>query len=597
MVAWLQTAFSHPASVLALVIKLTSVTLLSAVLCRRIPDLLTSWLHAWLGVQTVQIAAILVLSSVSALSRSVAWGCLILMLLVASGAYFWKGVRFSRPSALTIVLGAVVALPLVLWALRSVLIPDYTPDGQAYGTVRIGLWMNYRSVFVHMPTIMVNIFADEWNGEMNGLFYAFSAGNIQGAVMGNAEILIVAAIAAIWVARRFGASASGSALVGLMVATSPAFVGLAAVTKGDLLACVGVLMAIGMLERPTARSICLAAAWFALAAGSKVSVLPGAVMVLGCLLAMHFRLFLDKRSLGLLLAAAAFSVLFVARFEENYVIYGHPFMRIGAEAAEPGMRTLIGNMSLIGQQFVGFFPVSASGMMFSTSLAAGLGVCGWLAALGAATGRLRLPGTHTMLAVLCMASIALTAFLIPPRIWSFRYFLPFISTLAIMGLVALTQALEVLPPLPRAAAVLALICAAAFDYRMCFIPGDISAPHDFKTALDYSASTSPVQRPMLNFPQVLAEANPAALGLDTGVHKKIAILNQLGAPILIFEGSGAQNRLYLAADQVGLIKTAIDHDADMVVIAKSPVGHITDFDVSGYHWVTDGQNYRIALRN
>lgn len=587
---------AHPAAILALVAKVAGVTLWSAIVARRVPDRLTSWLHAWLGVQAAQIAVILALSAVSMLSRTAVWAALLTLLISGAGAYLAAGHRFRLPGARAVALALMLAVPLALWVARSTIIPDFTPDGQAYGSVRIGMWMNYRSVLVHMPTIMVNIFADEWNGELNGLLYAFATGNIQGAVMGNAEILIVATLAAVWTARRFGAGATGSALVGLLMATSPALVGLAAVTKGDLLACVGVLMAVGMLERPNAKAICLATVWFALAAGSKISVGLGAVIVLGFVFVPRIKLFIDKRAVGMLAASAAFSVLFVSRFATNAFIYHHPFMRVDAEAAEPGIDTLIGNMSVIGDRFVGFFPVSPNGLMFSTSLAAGLGVCGWLAAAGAATGRLKLPGMHATLAMLCAASVAVTAFLIPPRIWGFRYFLPFVGVLAIMGLVALTQAVDKLQALPRGAAILLVIAAAAFDFWMCFTPGDISSPHDFKTAMHYSVSTSPVMRPMLNFPQLLEESKPDALGLDSGERKKVAILNEIGAPILIFEGSWAQNRLYLAKDNDGLVSTAREHDVDYIVLARAIPGKREQFPVPGYRWISSGQNYDIAAR-
>ncbi|QYD67853.1 hypothetical protein KZJ38_16215 [Paraburkholderia edwinii] len=597
MVAWSSYIFGHPVALLALAAKLAGITFWSAVVARRIPDRLTSWLQAWLGVQALEICALLLLSAFSALSRTSVWVCILALLGSGLIAYAGWGHKFGRPSLKSVGWFALLALPLILWALRCVIIPDFTNDAQAYGTVRIALWMNYRSVFVHMPTEMVNIFADEWNGELNGLVYAFATGNIQGSVMGNAEILILATIASIWAARRFGAGETGSALVGLLMATSPAFVGLAAVTKGDLLACVGTMLAVGMLERPTAKSICFAAIWFALAAGSKIAVLPGAAIILGFVLITRARLFYDRRPLAMLIAAGVPSALFMGRFVANTISYGHPFVRVNAEAAEPGINTLIGNMALIGERFVGFFPVSPIGIMYSTSLAAGLGVCGWIAAFGAASGRLRLPGTHTMLALLCSVSVGATAFLIPPRLWGFRYFLPFIAPLAVAALVAATQAADMLPRTFRSLAIVVAIGAAVFDYAMCFTPGDISSPQDFRHAMNASIRKSPLERAMIQFPTLVDEANPYALGLDSGTPKKIAILNEISSMILVFQGSGGQNRLYLADTTDGLRSTALSHRVDYVVLARSPNGSkLHPFDIPGYKWIWSGNAYDIAAR-
>lgn len=598
MTAWFTYVLEHPAALIALVTKISGITFWSTVLARRVPDRLTSWLHAWLGVQTFQIATIIALSAFSALSRTATWASLIMLMASGLMAYIAVGQKFHRPSLRDTFLVVLIAIPLVLWVLRSAILPDFTPDAQTYGSVRIGLWMNYRSVMVHMPTAMVNIFADEWNGELNGLLYAFSADNIQGAVMGNAEILIVATLASIWAARRFGAGDVGSALIGLLMATSPAFIGLAAVTKGDLLACVGVLMAVGILERPTAKSVCLALVWFALASGSKISVLPAAAIILGCMFMISADLFFDRKAVGMLAVAGGFSALFVARFVANVVVYHHPFMRVGAETAEPGINTLIGNMSLIGDRFVGFFPVSPSGLMFSTSLAAGFGVCGWLAAAGAATGRLRLPGMHATLAILCATSVGATAFLIPPRIWGFRYFLPVIVVLAIMGLVAFTQAVDRLPANVRGVAIFAVIVAAVFDYRMCFTPGDISSPHDFKYAMNWSIDHSPLQRTMLPYPEYVDEVQPDKLGIDAGRPMTFAVLNEISSMVLAFEGSRAQNRVYLADSAETLVSEAESKNADYVVLAKAPSGStLKPFDIPGYHWILEGQHYDIAVRD
>lgn len=595
---WLQTAFSHPAALLALLVKLAGVSLWTAVVSRRVPDRLTAWLHSWLAVQIAQTTIIMGLSAAVMLSRTALWAFLLIVLTSGIAAYMARGVRFRMPSRRVLIVSAAIALPLILWAIRSMVLPDFSADAQAYGTVRIALWMNYRTVFVHMPTVGVNIFADEWNGELNGLLYGFAAGTIQGVMMGNVEVLLVAALASIWAARRFGAGQTGSMLIGLLVATSPAFIGLAAVTKGDLLSCVGVVMAMGMLDRPTIRSVWIACIWLALATGAKISVSLGAVIVMVFSLIPFWRQAASREMLRGFAAAAGISAIFLARFVANQFIYGDAFMRVDAETAEPTFQNLVMNLSVIGERFVGFFPIRWESMQsFSTSLEAGLGIAGWLAVIGVASGWYRPHGQHARIALLSALSIAVTAFLIPARMWGFRYFLPFVSVLAIFWLVAFMHAVSMLRPRTRNIALVAVVLASYADFYACFGPGDISSPQDFETMMNRAVGRSPIEVAMQARPQWIAEVNPTQFGLDSGAPKKVAIMNELGASVLIFVGSGAQNRLYFASDEAGLVQTARDHNADLIVIGKMPRSQAKTFDAPGYRWVVDGPDYLIAARN
>lgn len=596
MVAWLQTAFSHPAALLALLVKLAGVSLWASLLSRRVPDRLTAWLHSWLAVQIVQTIVIMGLSAVVMLSRTALWAFLLVVLTSGVMAYIVRGVRFRMPSRRVLLVSAAIALPLILWAIRSMVLPDFSVDAQSYGSVRIALWMNYRTVFVHMPTIAINIFADEWNGELNGLLYGFAAGDIQGVMMGNVEILLVAALASIWTARRFGAGQVGSMFVGLLVATAPAFVGLAAVTKGDLLSCVGVIMAIGMLVRPTPRAVWLACVWFALAGGAKISVTLGAAIVMAVSIVMLVRQYGAKQAFKGAGPAAILSAILLARFIANQFVYGHPFIRVDAESANPSLVTLAENIAVIGERFIGFYPIHwEMGQSFSTSLATGFGVAGWLALIGVISGQYR-PARQTLILVaLSIVSIGVTAYLIPARVWGFRYFLPFVSVLFIAWLVAFMQVVSSLRARWRMPALGAVALLAYANFLACFVPGDLTSPGTFESSMDQAVGKRPIQVAMQEWPVWTDQVHPDDLGLDS-TPKSVAILNELGATILMFAGSHAQNRIYLAKDAAGLLGLAREHHPDYVVYGKWPGGVSALFDVPGYRWIINAQNYMIAKR-
>jgi hypothetical protein len=593
MGTWLQASFSHPAALIALIIKLTAVTMWAAVFRKRLPDSLTVWLHSWLAIQIFSIVVIMGASLASALTGAAMWVLLLFVLASSIVAYLVRGARFETPPLRVLLVAAVIGLPLALWAVRSMVLADYTLDSQTYGTVRIALWMNYRSVFVHMPTVMVNIFADEWNGELNGLVYALVASSIQGAMMGNVEILIVATLASVWLARRFGAGQIGSMLIGLLVATSPAFVGLASVTKGDLLSCAGVIMAIGMLERPTIRAVCVACIWFALAAGAKISVSVGAVLVMAVSLAPFWHNLRSRQILKYLGVTVVLSAILLARFIANLIIFRNGFLRVDAEAAEPGLKTLIRNLSVIGERFIGFFPIDwQHNISYSDTLSAGLGAAGWLAVLGVYLARGRRRPEHGHLVVLSAISIIATAYLIPPRIWGFRYFLPFVGVILIFCLVMLLHAVSALRKPGRYAALLGIVLVSYADFAMCFTPG----PLKFALMMNEAVGKSAMDVALIRWPFWADEINPAQLGLDSGRPKRIAILNDMGAPVLIFVGSSAQNRVYLTTDETSLSQTALAHDADLAVISKAYRNRGKSFDIPGYRWVVNGPTFAIAAR-
>lgn len=591
MTIWLSYILAHPAALLALIAKITGVTLWSSVLARRVPDRLTSWLHAWLGVQAAQIAIILCLSAFSALSRTSIsiW----FAMLFASGAvaYVLIGRRFERPSVSQVALFSFLAVPFLIWIVRCMVLPDFSSDGQAYGTARISIWMNYRTVFVHMPTIMLNIFADEWNGELNALTYAFAAGNLQGEMMGNAEILILSALASAWAAQRFGATRSASIVVGILMGTTPAFVGLAGLTKGDLLACVGVVMAVGMLaEGLTIPAVLLSMVWFAVAGGAKISVLLGA-MIIGAYALWSVRRQIDRRALMWAAPALALTLIFMSRFVANAFIYHHPFVRVHGEGVDGSIMTLVRNIALIGDRFIGFFPIFPDGHMYPTSVAGGLGLAGWIAVLGLLFGFYRPLRRHAILAALCVISIIASAYLIPSYLWNFRYFLPFVSVLAIMMLVPVCELIT--STKVRFIAIPVAIACAYFNFGATFAPGDISTPGGLEHVLTIAGKPY-AQMEMTLFSGIIPEIDPAFF--DAPPKKTIVVFNELGSLISPLAGSFAQNRLYLVDSKEKFVDEVQKRRPDVAVLAGLPASLPKPFELNGFVWKATGQYFNIAVR-
>lgn len=417
-------------------------------------DRLTALLAGWMMVNAGQNALILGLSAFDALSQPL----YILCALFAVAAVY-AAMRQSRfpaiseadvPQARLILALGLLAILLLLFWLRAGFGADYTWDAQTYGVPRLAIWLNYGTVFVHMPTIQLNLFVNEWNGELNALAYGLAAGSYTAFNYANLEVLAGFMAVVFWLARLFGAPVLNALCLMLILGSMPAILGLASTLKGDLLGCVGLLFAAGWLLRLLRgdRSgvnlilLLLAASW---ALGAKISVLlPLLVLIIVAGLAQRRNLTAAMIGLprSMLLWAGAGLLIFSSRFWANWFVYGNPLQRVDAEKVvfQPGY--VLDNLVLA---FARIFPglIETPANHLSWALSNDMGVAAWFlsAALllwvvlrrftnATASAKAKpavmfaMPGLlPLLLAGIAMAVLA-TMFLTPAFNWNFRYFLP-----------------------------------------------------------------------------------------------------------------------------------------------------------------------------
>ena len=141
-----------------------------------------------------------------------------------------RDLRHAGPGAWVFVFVAL------LMTARAFVLSDFTWDAQTYGMPRLAIWMH--------AGFDPGRYADgpdqyhrqrmEWRAERPPLWLEVS-GNLQGFGFGNVEILLVAFLAALWLAEVLGASRRVAEFTAATLVATPAVIGLATTVKGDLL--------------------------------------------------------------------------------------------------------------------------------------------------------------------------------------------------------------------------------------------------------------------------------------------------------------------------------------------------------------------------
>lgn len=594
----LDIVYSALPVVVAFYVKMLAVTGLGRLLRKRIGDQIGSWLAAWLVIHALMIAFLLVISPFGLVSKGA-----IGVFLVMSTALYMRAQRENaeygfRTSLLLIGMLIPMGVILSVMAFRAFVMSDFTLDAQTYGMVRIAIWMNYRDILVHMPTEQLNIFTNEWNGELINLSYALIAGNIQGAVFGGVEVLLLVFLSATWLAQRLGSTVLWSVVVGTIVAATPACLGLTGLIKGDLLACAAMICAaaaLTMIKDKPAIGAALFVAFSALAFGSKISTAFGVLAL--CILAVALvgrRLWSNEILYGLL-AGGLVSLPLVSRNIANLFIYGSPFKRVPGEAAAPGIDTFLAGIPFISAQSFRFSIVVPGQEPLGWFMSAGLGLTAFFAIAVAVVGG-KPERMRVLLAVASLLAIAATAFLIPIYPWSYRYFLPMVLVV-IVALMAVPM---------RSKALMVVACAAAlvvFDNNgnYVFWPGEINGNNSFEATLAKSQKLTPLNRLLISADVLRDPLGIDDIGYDRDTPLSFAILDRLNQPISPYIGSRAQNRLYLASNMGELIASVQSNCVNIVVITKGATDQFsasdrTAIEAMGYTFQKNNPIANIAQR-
>lgn len=580
---------------LAFGIKLLSVVALARVVRPFCRDAQESLLAGWVLATAVVFAAMMALSAASILTAQSYWAALAAGGVIA-GAALRRGGALPLPPPETHIVLAVFGAFWLLFAARALLFPDFTWDAKTYGLVRIALWMNYASVFVDMPTPQINIFANEWNGELLGLFYGLASDDIQGPIFANAEVLLFAYCSCAWLARSVGASQRWAYAIAAPVVLCPVSLGVATTIKGDLLAGCAFVLATGwflrLRRKPNRFGAIMLAACLALTVGAKIlSSLFVAILAISSVALFGIGMFASLRTI---LPAASISAIFLARYIANAVQYGNPFHRPPGEAPEPGLATLLANLELLWRSLGSFSMHEAGAPQLSWQLSGGFGALtvGIAAALAAIIVRRRkLP--WLLLSILSVA-LAVSCFAIPARIYGLRYFLPVILCCSTI-LLAITTASN------RSSLLVIPLLLSLGNVTYLLRQGEMNAGREFVAAFRALVGKSSMERTLLIHQSERSNAKFAELRLDRGEPLSFAIYQGLDRAILTFAGSRAQNRLYLAASFDAIPSLLRDRRPDFAVLTKNsdhqlPIELSQQIVGAGYVWLIENEALAIAAR-
>lgn len=596
-------------------------------------DKFSSLISGWLVIQALQSGVILSLSAIGLLQQPY---FLAFSLLLASFIY-WRTrsllfdlcyIEKSWQNLLPFI--AIVFVLFAMW-LRSLFFYDYTWDAQVYGLPRLVIWLNYSSVFVHMPTQQLNLFVNEWNGEFNALAYGLVAGDYLGFSFGNLEILLVLFVVIAWIAILIGVPVAWGILLSAVFGTSPAIIGLASTVKGDLLACTAFLISLGYLikiiwgvKSPLLFGMLVLS--ITLAVGSKMSVvLPSlAIITMATVLIGKSGInFLWRMSYLTKLGLVVGVMIFSSRLWINWAVYGNPLIRI--EKAKFSILHMSGNLKLaVDKMFDVVAELQGEGAMMV--LAGSMGGVAWFVVIvvflllcDTFSRFIRItyyPQLYTVtpdkiivdkmtsvkavfivllliIIISCIASMTLSDAL--P--WAFRYFLPGVMAL-LLGIGTFAIRLDKSLAIDNILAI-AGVLAVAMNIAITLRPGEVLPVFDFgKMALQLQQTNTPLKRISLldNRPYSTSEVDN--LGLDARP-LKILVLNGLGEPLIQFLGSHAQNKIQTVANDKDLIAASSQTGWDVVAITikkdlREPV-LVQQLMQRGYWAVVDNSALLILL--
>jgi len=592
-------------------------------------DRFSSLIAGWLIILALQAGLVLGLSAGRLLYRPY----FLAPTLIFAVLIYWRTRTLSLPReivnpswrdypALIVICGVLV----LMW-LRSLVFYDFTWDAQTYGLPRLAIWLNAGSVFVHMPTLQLNLFVNEWNAELNALAFALASGSYLGFSFGNLEVLLWLFVSITWVARLLGASAYWAIILSAVLGSTPAMIGLASTIKGDLLAITAFVMMVGWLihgrrdQSPVAFLMLLVSA--TLAVGSKISVVLPVIAVLSVAAGIvGMRGIREISRLTVLTKAVLFLglMVFSSRLWTNWAVYGNPLKRIDVEKAQFSLGNMYANLDLSGIRMFGIWDeVQGRGVMWA--LAGSMGGAAWfivaaslLVLVGAwrnnratwSASRRNVEQSERAIAtswLILVAGAILFATLVsmtlsPAYPWTFRYFAPGILLL-LVGIGAFTLSVNPAGWRRRALSALAAL-AVLINIGIAMRPGEVlPTPNLPAMAAEIELADTPLKRMSLFVKQPYQIAVVEALGLDAAAPLNILAFKDLETSLIPFLGSRAQNSIHLVANGNDLVTAAAIPGWDVVAILQKMELRDRSLNAAleqqGYLILVDNVQYVIAL--
>ena len=581
---------------LAFILKLSCVFLISISIRQYCNSCLESVIVAWVNTYILMICIMLGLSVFSILDYTGMITCFVIVIFLL--LYYnlrhgnFKNV-FSLPTIkkrdvlLWLFLVIIVVVVFIALSYRSFYFFDTTGDAISYELPRISLFAQYKSLFVFQPTQAINIFSNEWNGELNSLYYVVLTGYDQSSSFGNVEIWLFSMLIFTWISNIFNIKSNLSLLIAISIFFLPVSLMLSMTVKGDLLSFSALSLAVVWLiqfyrDRNNLVYLITCAGAIGLLSGSKIPMLPVSLLLFGVYLCIMIFGYVSKYRIRLLCLSMIIFLIGAARYVINMFILSNPVVRVSGEHPNFLMKNVALNFSGLYHSVIDVWYINPFKPYTELlwALSANLGYLGIILVIMPVLLYIDLfkkqytPDKWMIFIIVCLIfpTFFILSSAIPWMPWSFRYFGPWMILLLLYCLISLGKYSEKFIWLKFIWFVILVI-----DVTNIFIYSHKSEV--MPTSFAIAVQNTEIQRKLAFHPFLLGG----------GMLRGVPCLKDGGADVLIFNGIAAVIYPYFGpnhtnnvsfVDTSELFKEKIRNKSyDIVVISTSNYSMILDIDL------------------
>ncbi len=576
---------------LAFILKITCVILLALILRKRCNSLLEAVVASWTLVFALMIGGMLFLSFFNALNGTnliIIFGIVILSLLLImllnkeDKKIPTDDYNFLFMGVSPIILILIIVIFIILFY-RSLYFFDTTWDALVYELPKIALFSQRMSLFIFEPTKVLNIFSNEWNGELNSLYYSLIANNDQATSFGNVEIWLYLVIVFAWLSSLFSVKPKYYLLVGFVMGTLPVSLGLSMTVKGDLLSFVALSLTIGWfirIHKDGINKFYLVMVFVSLGilGGSKITVVPtvGLLYLIIIVYILIQKNLTYKTRLNLIILGSFGFLIGVSRFLVNLYFYNDPFKRVAGERAILSVDNIISNLIGLKDSIFGIFysPIYTKEIVWVLNKSMGyLGVI-LLISPYFIYHAIKLNKTKNIVLALTYVSVFVGFIFVFTTTtwhpWSFRYFAPYLFLLFSYLIVML---LKVIPK--SRVIVVSFIVISLLHVSIMLQKGE-TRPLTYQNAAGSTQIERKLALHQFLFEEKYGIKNNSLFYNGGG---EILIYNDVNTPIYPFFGLNNNNRVELVDSPQLLVDKLLLKKYDAIVITDKSFPLLFEKDI------------------
>ncbi|NLL77155.1 MAG: hypothetical protein GX235_07895 [Clostridiales bacterium] len=335
--------------IISFILKLIIVLLIGLWFYKINKNVIESLVCGWLLMYELQIALMLFFSCFKIMNRWwLGFGLIVIIVMLflvqrkrIFDALYYLTQRLKEGHQYDYIIWGGAILLFIYVAAHNFLFFDGTWDAHTYELPRIEFFSQKASLFVNMKSGALNIFCNEWNGELNGIFYRIMGNENQGIFFSNTENFFYGLFVVWWFAEKIGINRLGRGISLLFYCSFPVIVFMSMSSKGDFLAIVLFLCVTIWLKEflysETGYSLLFLAISLGLAAGTKITMVPfaGLCFISICIyFLMKFKVevkryvTLIKKTWKSIVLGVLLSVVGCFRYVLNYIYFGDFFQRV-----------------------------------------------------------------------------------------------------------------------------------------------------------------------------------------------------------------------------------------------------------------------------